>query len=230
MKPNRAKNARVTDTLAAENRALVNTCTSSIGCVLRSSHEDEGDEDDRAQRVGADDGRRGPAVGRRLDDRPDQRTTPTMDRTRPTGSSRGACGIARRRDEDPAEQQRDGGDRHVDQEHRAPREVLEEPPAGHRTEGDGQAGDAGPDADGLGPLGRVGEDVGQDGQGGREDQRGADAHGRPGGDQLLRASGRRPARTEHTAKATMPSCRAPLRPKRSPRLPAASSRPANTSV
>ena len=120
-----------------------------------------------------------------------------MERTRPTGSSRGACGIAGRRDEGPAEQQRHGGDRHVDQEDGAPREVLQDPPSGHRTEGDGQAGDARPRADGLGPLGRVGEDVGQDGEGGREDQRRADAHGRPGGDQLLRGLGQAGEDREH---------------------------------
>jgi hypothetical protein len=37
-KPKRAKNPRATETLAAENRALVNTWTSSIGCVLLRSH------------------------------------------------------------------------------------------------------------------------------------------------------------------------------------------------
>ena len=37
-------------------------------------------------------------------------------------------------------------------------------------------------------------------------------------------------RAEPTANTTMPICRAPLRPNRSPRLPAVSSSPANTRV
>ena len=68
----------------------------------------------------------------------------------------------------------------------------------------------------------------EDGQRRREDQRGADAHGGPGARSAGRPSRRR--RPARRCRRTAPgrSGRAPLRPKRSPRLPAASSRPANT--
>ena len=70
--------------------------------------------------------------------------------------------------------------------HRAPPEVLEQEAAGDRAEADAEAGHAGPDADRLAPLGRVGEHVGDDRQRRRHDERAADAHERPGGDQLRR--------------------------------------------
>ena len=63
----------------------------------------------------------------------------------------------------------------------------------------------------------------------RHDQRRADAHERTGEDELGRRAGER--RGSGTgAEDRQPDARAPLRPKRSPRLPAVSSRPANTSV
>ena len=49
---------------------------------------------------------------------------------------------------------------------------------------------AGPGGDRLRAL-LLGEDVGQDRQGGGHDRRGADAHEGPGGDQLVRAAGQR---------------------------------------
>ena len=66
--------------------------------------------------------------------------------------------------------------------------MLEQEAAGDRADGGAGAGQAGPDGDGLGPLlGR--EDVGQDRQGRRHDEGGADAHDRPEGDELAGRSG-----------------------------------------
>ena len=48
---------------------------------------------------------------------------------------------------------------------------------------------AGPDADGLAPLARVGEDVRDDREGRRHDERAADAHERAGDDQRRRPNG-----------------------------------------
>ena len=87
----------------------------------------------------------------------------------------------------------------------------------------------GPDGDRPTAFLRVAEHVGQDRQRRRHDQRAADAHQRPGGDQLRRRTGQRDS-TEPIAKITMPTRSARLRPNWSPRLPVVSSRPANTSV
>jgi hypothetical protein len=60
--------------------------------------------------------------------------------------------------------------------------VFQEPPADDGPKDDAQPGHPSPDADGPAPLlGR--EQVGDDRQGGGHDQRRADPHGRPGGDQ-----------------------------------------------
>ena len=71
----------------------------------------------------------------------------------------------------------------VDEEHRAPPEVVEQQAADERPDRAAGAGEAGPDGDRPAPLvGR--EDVGEDRQRRRHDQRRADAHDRPGGDEL----------------------------------------------
>ena len=62
-------------------------------------------------------------------------------------------------------------DRHVDEEDRAPPEVLEQQAADHRADGAAGAGDRRPHADGPAPLTRVAEDVGEQRQRGRHDQR-----------------------------------------------------------
>ena len=67
-------------------------------------------------------------------------------------------------------------------------------------------------------------------QRGREDQGRADAHRRPPGDQLRRRSWRARRTTDVAPNAAMPTISVPLRPKRSPMLPAAISSPANTST
>ena len=120
-------------------------------------------------------------------------------------------------------------DRHVDEEDRAPPEVLEQDAADDRPEPTLGAGDGGPHADGPAPLTRVGEDVG-------EDRSVAGMMSAPPMPMNARVKistfaelGER-GRAEPTPKITRPIVSAPLRPKRSPRLPAVSSRPANTSV
>jgi hypothetical protein len=62
--------------------------------------------------------------------------------------------------------------------------VIEQQPAGDRADGDGDTDRRGPDADGAGTLLGV-EDVGDDGQRLRHDRGTAEAHGRPGPDQLI---------------------------------------------
>jgi hypothetical protein len=63
--------------------------------------------------------------------------------------------------------------------------VLEQEAAGHRAEGDGDARESGPDRDRPATLLGITEDVGEDRQRGRHDQRAADAHERTGEDQLI---------------------------------------------
>ena len=57
---------------------------------------------------------------------------------------------------------------------------LQQQAADHRADGHAEAGEAGPDGDRPAPLARVAEHVGEDRQGGRHDQRPADAHQRRG--------------------------------------------------
>ena len=105
--------------------------------------------------------------------------------------------VAARRHQEPTGEQRDRNDGQVDQEHRTPPEVLEEPASGHGPDGDPQPGHGRPHADGLRPLPGVGEDVGQDRQGRGHDGGAADAHHRPGADEHARRAGeRRGGRTE----------------------------------
>ena len=88
-------------------------------------------------------------------------------------------------------QQGERHDRQVHEEDRAPVEVLDQEAAADRADGDAEPGHRGPDADRLRPL-LGGEDVGEDREGGRHDQRAADAHERAARDQRVRAC--RPAR------------------------------------
>ena len=78
----------------------------------------------------------------------------TIDSTAPTGSSAAWLGSLRLGDEQVAEHEAGDHDRHVDDEHRAPPEVLEQDAAGDRAEADAERRHAGPHADGLAPLGR----------------------------------------------------------------------------
>ena len=77
---------------------------------------------------------------------------PAIEPTAPTGSNRPGAALADLAEQPQAGDQRDAGERQVDQEHRAPGEVLEQQPAADRAERDGEAGDRRPDADRRGPL------------------------------------------------------------------------------
>jgi hypothetical protein len=108
-------------------------------------------------------------------------------------SSRSAPGSF---DEQPLQDERDGDDRDVDQEHRPPPEVLEQEPAGHRAEGDSRSRDRRPHTDCLCPFGRVTEHVDEDRQCPGEDQCCTDPHQPSGGDQLSGGIGERGPRRE----------------------------------
>ena len=127
----------------------------------------------------------GPALGRALDDAEQQRAE-ADDRQRPRRAGRACPGWGRGTSgcrKTPAIEG-DDADRDVDPEHRAPREVLEQQAAGDRADGHGETGEAGPDGDRPAPLAGIAEHVGQDRQRRRHDQRAADAHERPAGDQV----------------------------------------------
>ncbi len=88
--------------------------------------------------------------------------------------------------QDPPDGQADQHQRDVDQEDRAPPEVLQQEAAEQRSDRGAHGGDGAPDADGERPLTAVGEDLAQDRQRGRHDHRAADAEQRPRHDQQVR--------------------------------------------
>ena len=95
---------------------------------------------------------------------------------------------ARIRYDEGGADQAHGHDRQVDQEDRAPPEVVDQQTAEHRPCGDADAGGRGPDGDRAGPaLGR--EDRTDDGHRGRHDHRAADPHQPAGHDQRDRVTG-----------------------------------------
>ena len=63
---------------------------------------------------------------------------------------------------------------------------MQECAAGQRAESDREPDDPGPGSDRRRPLLRVGEDVGEDGQGGREDEGSSEAHQAPSNDEHVR--------------------------------------------
>ncbi len=88
---------------------------------------------------------------------------------------------AARLGQQPAGQRQDHGhQRDVDQEDRAPPEVLDQEAADDRPGGGADRGDRGPDPDGERPLPAVGEDLTHDRQCGGHDHRAADAEQRAG--------------------------------------------------
>ncbi|SQA22366.1 Uncharacterised protein [Streptomyces griseus] len=99
---------------------------------------------------------------------------------------------AARLGEQPAAQRQDHGhQRDVDQEDRAPPEVLDQEAADDRPGGGSDRGDRGPHADGERPLPAVGEDLAQDRQRGGHDHRAADTEQGPGRDEDGRGVGGR---------------------------------------
>ena len=104
--------------------------------------------------------------------------------------------------------QREDHDRDVDEEHRAPPEVGQQPAADDRADPDPQAGHAGPDADRATAL-LGGEHVREDRQRRGHDQRAADAHQGAGEDQgggrARERRGHRAEAEDHEAEARAPS-------------------------
>ena len=100
-------------------------------------------------------------------------------------------GARARHDERSTPMQRERGERGGDDEDRAPRELLEQRARREDAEGAAGAGEAGPDADRLGPLlGR--EHAGDGRERAGHEQRGADAHERAQRDELVRRVRRTP--------------------------------------
>src|SRR5262249_14685876 len=100
------------------------------------------------------------------------------------------------RDDQHAGPERDGDDRQVHEEDRSPVEVLEQKAARHRTDRDGEPGHTGPDGDGAAALLPL-EDVGDQRERARHDERPTDPHEGSGGDELTgRGRHRRQQRSE----------------------------------
>src|SRR5262245_46607280 len=79
----------------------------------------------------------------------------------------------------------EGGDGHHDEEDAAPPELFEEPAADDGAGGDADPGGGTPQADGLGTLLALGEDIRDQRERGGKDGGGTDAHDHSGRDQLL---------------------------------------------
>ena len=177
-------------------RRLLNTDTSSIGWSMRRSHQTKPASSSAARAkatmlVGDVQPCSGPWITAHT-----SVVMPAIDSAVPSGSKRRIVVSRDVGHEQGDGDESDGDHGHVDHQHRAPPEVLEQPPAGHRAEGDGDAGRGGPDGDRRGPLLGGGEDVDEDRQRGGEHQRRADAHRRPPADQLAGAVGQGGERRE----------------------------------
>ena len=184
-----AKNVSVIALLAAVKRGFWKKRMSSIGwsvCSSQAMNDVDGDDaDGEARRAPA--GRSSPCAGPSM--MPNSRRAEADDRQHARRAGR-ACRWLGSFDvghEEVAGDEGDDADREVDPEHRAPREVLEQQAAGDRADGHAEAGEPGPDGDRPAPLAGVAEDVGEDRQRRRHDQRPADAHEGPAGDQLRRS-------------------------------------------
>jgi len=109
------------------------------------------------------------------------------------GQVDGDGGIARAHRHVAQRQQRGhGDDGHVDQEHRAPPEMLQQGAAQQRPHGRATGGDCGPDADGQRQLARVLERHPDDGDGRRQHGGAADCQQHPRADE--HCGGRRQGR------------------------------------
>ena len=179
----------VTAKLAALKRALVKMRRSTIGCELRSSKTTEAPRSAAPDGCGAEGDRAQPAMRRGLDDGVDDGDDAGHRQQSPDRVESPRVGVRRGRHDQASGDERDGHDRQVHHEDRAPGEVLEQPPAQRRADRDPETGDRRPHGDGLGPLGGDGEDVGQDGERGGHDRRRADPHHHPAGDELAGRGG-----------------------------------------
>ena len=154
-------------------------------------------------------------------------TIPTMERSAPIGSRLASSGSRDLGTRNFPGDQRHEDDRDVHEEHRPVPEVAEQVAARERSEGTCRAGDARPDRDRLRPLVR-GEDVDDDRQRRRHDQRSRRAHHARGCRSAATSRVDSVASTAPNRKSTSPICSAPLRPKRSPSAPVVKRSPAKT--
>ena len=208
IEPNRAKNTSVIGDAGGGEARVLEEAQVEHRVVDAALPADEGDEQDDGRRANAGDDRRvasSRAVGASMIAQTSA-TRPAIESTAPSGVERRGVGVAatRARAKQPAT--------------RATMTIgtLTRNTEPHQKCSSSQPPSDGPRAtprpatpaqiaDGLRPAPRVGEDVGEDRQGGRHDQRAADAHDGPGGDQLV--GGARPRRPQHepTPKITRPS-------------------------
>ena len=171
-RPNMAKNVRVMVVAPTLNRRLAKNVHGQHGVRVVALPGDEAEGEDGEHREAAHRAGRAPAVHRGLDDGVEQRGQGHDAEQGADGVQPTVVGVLRGGDQQRPGHDGQNHDGHVDEEDRAPPEVLEQEPAHHRAEGGAGAGETGPDGDGPGPLlGR--EHVGQDGQRGGHDERGA---------------------------------------------------------
>ena len=137
----------------------------------------------------------GPAARRGLDDRVDERDQRRDGQAGADEVERARLGVAALGHEHVPGDERDADDRHVEPEHGAPREPLEQQAADERAEADADARDRRPDADRLRAL-LAREDVHDHRQRRGHDHRPADAHrGRAAGSAARSSARARRARS-----------------------------------
>ena len=158
----------------------------SIGAATRRSHDDERDAEHRGGDQAAEHERVRPPARRGLDDPVDQRHERGDREAGADEVERARVGVAALRDEPLPGDERDDDDRHVEPEHGAPREPLEQQAADERPEADADARGRRPDPDRLGAL-LAREDVHDDRERRGHDHRAADAHRGAQHDQLAGA-------------------------------------------
>ena len=185
-----AKNVRVIPPEATAKRRSLNSLRSSIGCCAFDSHAMNSPIATAAPPNQSSALRAQPSVAGALDDGVDERAQPDDRQQRTDGVERSRLPVLRLRHEHGPGAKCEHDDGQVDEEDRPPPVVLEQQPGGERADRRAGPRDARPDGDRLGPLaGR--EDVGEDRQGRRHDERRADAHDRPGRDHLAGGVGER---------------------------------------
>ena len=173
------REARVGEELAAAASARATRRSQQTNATPSTSGGGEAAEHERV----------GPAARRRLDDREDERHQRAMDSAGADEVERTGPRVTALGHQDMTGDQRGGDDRHVEPEHRAPGEPLEQQAADERAEADADAGDRRPDPDRLAAL-LAREDVDDHRQRRRHDHRAADAHHGAQHDRAARRSAR----------------------------------------
>ena len=149
------------------------------------AEDDQTDRDTDEHPVGV------PARRRRLDDAPQQHGEADGGEEGTDEVEAGRGGIGGVGHQQGCGDHPDDDHRHVDEEHRAPPEVLEQQAAGDGTHGDADACYTGPYPDGLLPLVGLDEDVGEDRERRRHDQRSPHAHEPAAEDEMAGRAGQR---------------------------------------